>query len=219
MIPYSFHPEADAELAGAALFYESRVVGLTWALRPVSLIGECWFIGFLTGSSTGATRTLSSSSRSLINAGIPAIGDAERDTLTGRFTGRTAIVATRRLRPAGELGRSLARTLMPSMTRTITEGVAMRMHNPPHPGEIIKTLCLEPLGVTVTQAAEALGVSRKTLSAILNGRAGVSPEMAVRFSIAFGTSSESWLNQQTQYDLWHAEQRRKRLRVVKLAPV
>ena len=95
----------------------------------------------------------------------------------------------------------------------------MRMHNPPHPGEIIKTLCLEPLGVTVTQAAEALGVSRKTLSTILNGRAGVSPEMAVRLSIAFGTSAESWLNQQTQYDLWHVEQRRKQLRVVKLAPV
>jgi len=64
---------------------------------------------------------------------------------------------------------------MPSITRTITEGIAMRMHNPPHPGEIIKTLCLEPLGLTVTQAAAALGVSRKTLSAILNGRAGVSP--------------------------------------------
>ena len=93
----------------------------------------------------------------------------------------------------------------------------MRMHNPPHPGEIIKALGLEPLGITVTQAAEALGVSRKTLSAILNGRAGISPEMAVRLSIAFGTSAESWLNQQTQYDLWHAEQRRKQLRVVKLA--
>ena len=92
----------------------------------------------------------------------------------------------------------------------------MRMHNPPHPGEIIKILCLEPLGVTVTQAAEALRVSRKTLSAILNGRAGVSPEMAVRLSIAFGTSAESWLSQQTQYDLWHAEQRRKQLRVAKL---
>jgi addiction module HigA family antidote len=93
----------------------------------------------------------------------------------------------------------------------------MRMHNPPHPGKIIKALCLEPLGVTVTQAAGALGVSRKTLSAVLNGRAGVSPEMAVRLSIAFGTSAESWLNQQTQYDLWHAEQRRKQLRVSKLA--
>ena len=65
-------------------------------------------------------------------------------------------------------------------------------------GEIIKTLCLEPLGLTVTQAAEGLGVSRKTLSAILNGRAGVSPEMAVRLSIAFGTSSESWLDQPTR---------------------
>ena len=93
----------------------------------------------------------------------------------------------------------------------------MRMHNPPHPGEIIKALGLEPLGITVTQAAEALGVSRKTLSAILNGRAGISPEMAVRLSIACGTSAESWLNQQTQYDLWHAEQGRKQLRVVRLA--
>jgi antitoxin HigA-1 len=67
------------------------------------------------------------------------------------------------------------------------------------------------------RAAEALGVSPKTLSAILNGRAGITPEMAVRLSIAFGTFSESWLNQQTQYDLWHAERRRKQLRVVKLA--
>ena len=92
----------------------------------------------------------------------------------------------------------------------------MRMHNPPHPGEIIRRLCLEPLGLSVTQAAGALGVSRKTLSAILNGRAGISPEMAVRLSIAFGTSSESWLNQQAQYDLWHAERRRKRLKVAKL---
>jgi addiction module HigA family antidote len=78
----------------------------------------------------------------------------------------------------------------------------MRMHNPPHPREIIKSLCLEPLGLTVTQAAEGLGVSRKTLSAILNGRAGISPEMAVRLSIAFDTTAESWLSQQVQYDLW-----------------
>jgi len=102
--------------------------------------------------------------------------------------------------------------------RIITsEVITMRMHNPPHPGTIIKSLCLDPLGVSVTQAAQALGVSRKTLSAILNGRASISPEMAVRLSIAFGTSAESWLNQQTQYDLWHAEQGRKRLRVSKLA--
>jgi addiction module HigA family antidote len=93
----------------------------------------------------------------------------------------------------------------------------MKMHNPPHPGEVIRTLCLEPLELTVTDAAAALGVSRKTLSAILNGRAGISPEMAVRLSIAFGTSAESWLNQQTQYDLWHAEKRRKDLKVARLA--
>jgi len=93
----------------------------------------------------------------------------------------------------------------------------MRMHNPPHPGEIIKSLCLEPLGISITTAAKALGVSRKTLSAIINGRAAVSPEMAVRLSIAFSTSSESWLNQQAQYDLWHAEQSRNRLKVKRLA--
>ena len=93
----------------------------------------------------------------------------------------------------------------------------MSMHNPPHPGEVLRELCLNPLGVSVTEAAEALGVSRKTLSAILNGRAGVSPEMAVRLSIAFGTSAESWLNQQLQYDLWQAEQGRRQLRVRRLA--
>ena len=93
----------------------------------------------------------------------------------------------------------------------------MRMHNPPHPGKILKSLCLEPLGLSVTGAAEALGVSRKTLSSILNGRAGISPEMAIRLSIAFDTTAESWLNQQTQFDLWHAEQSRKQLRVTRLA--
>lgn len=92
----------------------------------------------------------------------------------------------------------------------------MRMHNPPHPGEILRELCLRPLGLTVTQAAAALDVSRKTLSAILNGRAGISPEMAVRLSMAFDTTAESWLNQQVQYDLWHAGRSRKRLRVRRL---
>ncbi|MBE2197336.1 MAG: HigA family addiction module antidote protein [Anaerolinea sp.] len=92
----------------------------------------------------------------------------------------------------------------------------MQMYNPPHPGEIIKELCLEPLGLTVTRAAEALGVSRKTLSAILNGRAGISPEMAIRLSIAFDTSAESWLNQQTQYDLWLTRQTQQAFRVERL---
>ena len=93
----------------------------------------------------------------------------------------------------------------------------MRMHNPPHPGEILKELCLEPLGLSVTRAAEALGVSRKTLSSILNGRAGISPEMAIRLSKAFGTTPESWLNQQMQYDLWVTEQSIGKLKVEKLS--
>ncbi|MET0049937.1 MAG: HigA family addiction module antitoxin [Candidatus Thiodiazotropha sp.] len=93
----------------------------------------------------------------------------------------------------------------------------MLMHNPPHPGEIIKEFCLEPLELSVTEAAEALGVSRKTLSSIINGKSGISPEMAVRLSIAFNTSSKSWLNQQTQYDLSQAVKHRKELRVKRLS--
>ena len=93
----------------------------------------------------------------------------------------------------------------------------MKMYNPPHPGEILKALCLEPLGLTVTEAAKALGVSRKTLSNILNGHAGISPEMAVRLSLAFDTTAESWLEQQLQYDLWWAEQKRGELRVQRLS--
>jgi len=92
----------------------------------------------------------------------------------------------------------------------------MKMHNPPHPGEVLRALCLEPLGLSVTRAAEALGVSRKTLSAILNERAGISPEMAIRLSKAFGTSAESWLNQQVQYDLWVTKKSLGRIKVKRL---
>ena len=93
----------------------------------------------------------------------------------------------------------------------------MKMHYPPHPGEVLRELCLDPLDLTITEAARSLGVSRKTLSAIVNGRAGISAEMAVRLSIAFDTTAESWLNQQVQYDLWQVEQRRKKLRVKRLS--
>ena len=93
----------------------------------------------------------------------------------------------------------------------------MKMHNPPHPGEVLRELCLEPLEITITDAAKALGVSRKTLSAILNGKAGISPEMALRLSKAFDTSPESWLNQQMHYDIWQAEKTHKHLKVQKFA--
>lgn len=83
----------------------------------------------------------------------------------------------------------------------------MVMHNPPHPGEIIRELCIEPLGLTVTEAASGLGVSRKTLSALLNGHFGISPEMAIRLSKAFGGSAESWIIQQAQYDTQQALQK------------
>ena len=92
-----------------------------------------------------------------------------------------------------------------------------RMHNPPHPGEILKKLCLEPLGLSVTKAAKALDVSRSALSNLLNGHTGITPEMAMRLSIAFDTTAESWMNQQVQYDLWKASQRRRKFHVTRLS--
>ncbi len=89
-----------------------------------------------------------------------------------------------------------------------------RQHKSPHPGEIIRELCLEPLGLTVTAAAQALGVTRKALSELLNGRSGISAEMALRLSIAFDTTPESWLIQQAMYDLWQTS--RKKLHVQRL---
>lgn len=82
----------------------------------------------------------------------------------------------------------------------------MRMYNPPHPGGIIKDFCITPLELTVTDAANALGVTRKTLSGLINGRSGISPEMAIRLSKVFGRTPESWLRLQLQFDLWKAEQ-------------
>ena len=93
----------------------------------------------------------------------------------------------------------------------------MKMHNPPHPGEVIRELCLAPLNLTVAAAAAALGVTRKTLSDVLNGRAGVSPAMALRLAKAFDTTPESWLGMQMEYDLWRTEKRTKHLKVKRLA--
>ena len=79
----------------------------------------------------------------------------------------------------------------------------MTMKNPPHPGGVVLRQCIEPLGLTITDAAEALGVTRNTLSELVNEKRGISPEMAVRLSKVFGGSAESWLVQQAQYDLAH----------------
>jgi len=89
----------------------------------------------------------------------------------------------------------------------------MRMNNPPHPGEILYGLWLQPLGFSVTAAAKALNVSRKTVSKIVNGHAAISAEMALRLELAFGKSAESWLAHQANYGLWQIQQSRPSLGV------
>ena len=94
----------------------------------------------------------------------------------------------------------------------------MPMHNPPHPGEIVREECLEPLGLTVTRAAQGLGVTRQALSDLVNGKAGVSVEMSLRLSKAFGSSPETWLGMQTAYDLWRASEQADRIEVERFTP-
>ena len=93
----------------------------------------------------------------------------------------------------------------------------MAMHNPPHPGGIVKRQCLEPLGLTVTRAAEGLGVTRQTLSELVNERAGISVEMALRLSKAFGSTPETWLGMQMAHDLWQARDRASQIAVEQFA--
>ncbi len=89
----------------------------------------------------------------------------------------------------------------------------MSMYNPSHPGEVLKELWLEPMGITITGAADLLGVARKTVSKIINGRGAVTPEMALRLEIVFGTSAQTWMNMQAAYDLWSIKEIRKFLQV------
>ena len=93
----------------------------------------------------------------------------------------------------------------------------MPMHDPPHPGEIVRYECLGPLGLSVTRAAEGLGVTRQTLSDLVNERSGVSVEMAVRLSKAFGSTPETWLSMQMAYDLWQARNRAEDIQVERFA--
>lgn len=90
----------------------------------------------------------------------------------------------------------------------------MMMKNPPHPGGVVLRECIEPLGLTITEAATALGVTRNTLSELVNEKRGISPEMAVRIAKVFGGTEEGWMMQQAQYDL--AQVRRDRLKLKRL---
>ena len=95
----------------------------------------------------------------------------------------------------------------------------MAMQNQPHPGGIVKRQCLDPLGLTVTRAAAGLGITRQELSELVNGRTGVSVEMSIRLSKAFGSTPETWLKMQMAYDLWQARERAGRIAVERFATV
>ena len=93
-----------------------------------------------------------------------------------------------------------------------SEAVTGPMLSPSHPGELVRHDCLEPLGLTVTKGAQVLGVSRKALDNLVNRRAGVSPEMAVRLAAAFGGSAQAWINMQAAYDYAQVRQREEAIR-------
>ena len=92
------------------------------------------------------------------------------------------------------------------------------MKIPPHPGLSVRHDCLEPLNLTVTSGAKALGVSRQALNNLVNGKAGISPEMAIRLELAFGSTAETWMRLQVQYDLAQAGKKTPELRVTRFVP-
>jgi|SRR5258705_9214940 len=92
------------------------------------------------------------------------------------------------------------------MTTTIK--ATSMMHNPPHPGEILRELYLAPMRVTIVEAAKALGVTSKHVSAIVNGRVRITADMAIRLAAALGTDAQTWVNLQAQHDLWVASQKK-----------
>jgi addiction module HigA family antidote len=94
----------------------------------------------------------------------------------------------------------------------------MAMLNPPHPGEVIRELCIEPLGLTITDAAKGLGVTRKALSELVNGHSGISSEMALRLSMGFGGSAESWMQQQAMYELAQTRKKSVNLNIKRFMP-
>src|ERR1700730_3195383 len=105
----------------------------------------------------------------------------------------------------------MARRML-TMSITTERNQPMTMKNPPHPGGVVLRQCIEPLGLSITEAAEALGVTRNTLSELVNGKRGISPEMAVRLSKVFGGAEDAWLVQQAQYDLAQVHRRHIKLK-------
>ena len=101
---------------------------------------------------------------------------------------------------------------------TIEDSIMTRMHNPPHPGEVLRDGVFQDSGITVTDFAARIGVTRVALSRVLNGKAGISADMAVRLAAALGGTPESWLHMQADYDLWQAEKSLKRA-VSKIRPL
>ena len=93
----------------------------------------------------------------------------------------------------------------------------MAMQDPPHPGGIVRRQCLEPLGLSVTRAARGLGVTRQAMSELVNERTGISVDMAIRLSKAFGATPETWLGMQMAYDLWQARERADQIKVESFA--
>ncbi len=93
------------------------------------------------------------------------------------------------------------------------------MNIPPHPGKIIRERCLNATGITITDAAKALNISRKTFSELINGHSGVSPEMAIRLAKAFGPSPEDWLQMQMNYDLWSARKKHDSIPISRLVNI
>lgn len=89
----------------------------------------------------------------------------------------------------------------------------MPMKDPAHPGRIVKSACLEPLGLSVTEGAKVLDVSRQTLTKIINGRSGISAEMAIRLAKAFGSTAETWVRMQAAYDLAQARKQESKIKV------
>ena len=125
--------------------------------------------------------------------------------LTGNFLGFWSVTVSRNWRVIFRFEQGSARDV--DFIDYHQKERPMAMHNPPHPGELVRHDCLEPLGLSVTAAAEVLGVTRQALNNLVNGKAGISAEMAIRLDKAFGGGAETWLRMQTAYDLFQARQK------------